>query len=140
MLQAMGSPPDSGIETIKEVMHVFDYIVIGAGSACCVMAARLAEAHSVLLIEAGRANPAWDFRLHMPAALSEVLEYLVVVSYHSVFSSLCNRSESVALHDFGNAKGWVHRETIAPASPFTTSDIQGCKPSGLRLSLQTRVL
>ena len=69
----MGSPPDSGIETIKEVMHVFDYIVIGAGSAGCVMAARLAEAHSVLLIEAGRANPAWDFRLHMPAALSEVL-------------------------------------------------------------------
>ena len=69
----MGSPPDSGIETIKEVMHVFDYIVIGAGSAGCVMAARLAEAHSVLLIEAGRANPALYFRLHMPAALSEVL-------------------------------------------------------------------
>ena len=63
--------------------------------------------------------------MQIMAALSEVLEYLVVVSYHSVFSSLCNRSELVALHDFGNAKGWVHRETIAPASPFPTSDIQG---------------
>ena len=49
VVQAIGSPPDTGIETIKEVMHVFDYIVIGAGSAGCVMAARLAEDHSVLL-------------------------------------------------------------------------------------------
>ena len=39
--------------------------------------------------------------MQVMAALSEVLEYLVVVSYHSVFSSLCNSSELVALHDFG---------------------------------------
>ena len=54
--------------------------------------------------------------MQVMAALSEVLEYFVVVSYHSVFSSLCNRSELVALHDFGNAKGWVHRDDSSSKS------------------------
>ena len=37
------------------------------------MASRLAEQHEVLLLEAGPKHHAWDFRVHMPAALSEVL-------------------------------------------------------------------
>ena len=62
----------------------YDYIVIGAGSAGCVMAARLAGKYRVLLIEAGRADPAWDFRLQMPAALSLVLKS---TRYNWAFSS-----------------------------------------------------
>lgn len=62
---------------------LFDYIIIGAGSAGCVLAHRLSEnpAHSVLLIEAGAKDT--KLEIHIPAAYTKLNRTSVDWAFYS---------------------------------------------------------
>lgn len=64
-------------------MRMYDYIIVGAGSAGCVLAARLSEDENtrVLLIEAGPADDAQE--IHVPAAFSKLFQTKYDWSYLS---------------------------------------------------------
>ncbi|WP_308465519.1 choline dehydrogenase [Rathayibacter soli] len=53
------------------ITTTFDYVIVGGGSAGCVLADRLSAdgTRSVLVLEAGRSDYPWDLFIQMPAAL-----------------------------------------------------------------------
>src|SRR5260221_12494911 len=78
-LAARGNSPATSVRTSRVCsdyglgsgVAVYDYVIVGAGSAGCVLAARLTEnpAASVLLLEAGPPDTADEIPL--PAALNQ---------------------------------------------------------------------
>ena len=62
---------------------VFNHVIVGGGSAGCVLAARLSEDSSarVLLLEAGGAD--WRPRIHIPAAFFQLFKTSVDWQYYT---------------------------------------------------------
>ncbi len=57
---------------MKRRHKIYDYLIVGGGSAGCALANRLSAApeNEVLVLEAGRRDRKWDLLIQMPAALT----------------------------------------------------------------------
>src|SRR5260370_15265386 len=108
-----------GKNQMTSVSHTFDYIVVGAGSAGCVVASRLVKDHgaTVLLLEAGPLDD--NMLIHMPAGAVKIVfgKSRYIKRYTSTPQPVLEGRAVDIMH--GNVVGGgssVNAMTYAPAS------------------------
>jgi choline dehydrogenase-like flavoprotein len=90
------------------VAGVFDYVIVGGGSAGCVLAARLAEdpGTRVLLLEAGPAPDDVD-EIHVPAAYNRLFRTKYDWNYVTIAAGLL-AARPGARRQFGHERDDLH--------------------------------
>ncbi|KAF7320668.1 GMC oxidoreductase [Mycena chlorophos] len=120
----------------RDNWHAYDYVIVGGGTAGCVLASRLSEDPNitVLLIEAGKSNKG-NLLMRIPLAVTELLTTAVNSQYKTTYATFCriprigNDAESRAQAELNFKRlGCDRGKVLGGSSSINASVYQRCSP------------